>query len=53
VKAYYFVPLDLNALVAWVVVTFVFIAVISILYRRFARAKKREADGHKDETPAY
>jgi len=53
VKAYHFVPLDLNALVAWIVVTFVFIAVIGVLYRRVARAKKQEADERKDETPAY
>ena len=52
-KAYYFVPLDLNALIAWIVVTFVFIAVIGVLYRRVARSKKQEADERKDETPAY
>ena len=51
-KAYHFVPLDSNALVAWIVVTFVFIAVIGVLYRRVARAKK-QADERKDETPAY
>jgi heme/copper-type cytochrome/quinol oxidase subunit 2 len=48
-------PLDLNALVAWIIVTFVFIGVIGVLYRKItrARAKKQEADERKDETPAY
>lgn len=43
---------DLNALVVWVVVTFIFIAVIGVLYKKVIRSKK-EVDEHKDETPAY
>ncbi len=46
-------PLDLNALAAWIVVTIVFITVIGLLYRKVSRAKKQEADERKDETPAY
>jgi len=53
IKEYHFVPLDLNALAAWIVVTLVFIAVIGLLYRRVARAKKQEADEGRDETPTY
>ena len=52
-KAYNFVPLDLNALVAWIVVTFVFITVIGVLYRKVTRAKKQAVDEPKDETSAY
>jgi len=51
-QLYDFVPLDLNPLAAWIIVTFVFIAVIGLLYRKVARSKK-EADERKDETPAY
>ncbi len=46
-------PLDLNALAAWIVVTVVFITVIGLLYRKVSRAKKQETDERKDETPAY
>ena len=46
-------PLDLNALAAWIVVTLVFIAVIGLLYRRIARTKKQEVDEGRDETPTY
>jgi len=52
-KTYHFVSLELNALVSWIIVTFVFIAIVGALYRRVARAKKKEADERKDETPAY
>lgn len=52
-KVIHFVPLDLNALAAWIVVTFVFIAVIGFLYMRVARARKQQPDERKDETPAY
>ncbi len=46
-------PLDLNALVAWIVVTIVFITVIGLLYRKVSRTKKHGADERRDETPAY
>ncbi|MFQ5920759.1 MAG: hypothetical protein ACE5JV_01930 [Nitrososphaerales archaeon] len=46
-------PLDLNALAAWMIVTLIFIIVIGILYRRVSRAKEPAEDEHKDETPAY
>ncbi len=52
-EAYHFVSLDVNALVAWIITTIVFITVIGLLYRRVSRAKKQEADERKDETPAY
>ncbi len=45
--------LDLNALIAWIVVTIIFIVVIGLLYRKVSRAKKQEADERKDETSAY
>lgn len=44
--------LDLNALLVWVVVTFIFIVVIGVLYKKVVRSKK-EVDEHRDETPAY
>ncbi|MFQ5941236.1 MAG: hypothetical protein ACE5KA_06030 [Nitrososphaerales archaeon] len=44
-------PLDVNALVAWVIVTIAFIAIVAVLYSKISREKKM--DETKDETPAY
>ena len=49
----HFMPLELTPLVAWMILTVVFIGVIALLYRRVTRASKREADERKDETPPY
>lgn len=46
-------PLELTPLVAWMILTVVFIAIIALLYRKVTRASKQEADEHKDETPPY
>lgn len=45
-------PLEVNALVTWFIATFVFIAVVGVLYRRVTR-RVRAKDEHKDEAPAY
>lgn len=49
----HFMPLELTPLVAWMILTVVFIAIIALLYRKVTRASKQEADEHKDETPPY
>jgi len=49
----HFMPLELTPLIAWMILTVAFIAVIALLYRRVTRANKREADERKDETPPY
>ena len=40
-------------MIAWMVLTVAFIAVIALLYRKVTRTSKQEADEHKDETPPY
>ena len=46
-------PLELNPVVSWMILTVIFIGIVALLYRRVTGKNKQEADEHKDETPAY
>ncbi|MGH9878336.1 MAG: hypothetical protein ACRD3Z_01360 [Nitrososphaerales archaeon] len=46
-------PLEFTPLIAWMILTVVFIGIIALLYRRVTRVSKQEADERKDETPPY
>jgi cbb3-type cytochrome oxidase subunit 3 len=46
-------PLDANALIAWIIVTIAFIAVVAFLYTKVSRARAKKIDENKDEAPAY
>ena len=46
-------PLELTALISWIIVTIVFIVIVGVLYRKVTKTKKQEPDERKDETPPY
>lgn len=48
-------PLDVNALAGWIVVTIAFIVIVAVLYTKVsrARASTKKPDESKNEAPAY
>ena len=48
-------PLDVNALAGWIVVSIAFIVIVAVLYTNVSRvrAKTKKMDESKDEAPAY
>lgn len=46
-------PLDVNALIMWVIVSIAFIAIVALLYTKVSRTRARKIDENKDETPTY